>query len=117
MRGVDTRLFGERPKVKATSEQYIREIRTRSRLWLAHAITLTESTRSEHRKEAEDILAKLLPHCGKSLRIAVSGPPGVGKSSFIECLGISLSKAGKKIAVLAIDPSSPITGGSITDCP
>ncbi len=99
--------------MRITSEKYIQEIQSGSRLWLARAITLTESTRPEHRAEAEEILAKLLPTCGNSLRIAISGPPGVGKSSFIESLGLFLVKSGKKIAVLAIDPSSPITGGSI----
>lgn len=97
----------------ATTEQFISEISKGSRPWLARAITLTESTRIDHRNQAEEILSKLLPQTGKSIRLAISGPPGVGKSSFIETLGLLLTNAGKKVAVLAIDPSSPITGGSI----
>ena len=84
-----------------------------SRLALAKAITLVESTRSDHRRDAEALLAALLPLTGTSIRIAISGPPGVGKSSFIEAFGLHLTKSGKKLAVLAIDPSSPVTGGSI----
>lgn len=99
--------------MKTSIDQYVKEILSGSRPWLARAITLTESTRDDHRAQAEEILAKLLPSCGKSIRLAISGPPGVGKSSFIETLGLSLTKSGKKVAVLAIDPSSPITGGSI----
>ncbi len=97
----------------ATLEEYVREIQSGSRPWLARAITLTESTRSDHRDQAEEILAKVLSQTGNSIRLAISGPPGVGKSSFIESFGLALTRAGKKIAVLAIDPSSPLTGGSI----
>ncbi len=80
---------------------------------LAKAITLVESKRKEDRLEADLILKELLPHSGNSLRIGISGIPGVGKSSFIEVLGLELIKAGHKVAVLAVDPSSPISGGSI----
>ncbi len=96
-----------------TTHQFVEQICQGSRLWLARAITLTESTLREHRDQAEDILAALLPKTGHSLRLAISGPPGVGKSSFIEAIGKTLILRGKKVAVLAIDPSSPITGGSI----
>jgi LAO/AO transport system kinase len=89
------------------------EILNGSRVALAKAITLVESTREDHRLAAEDLLSRLLPHTGNALRIAISGPPGVGKSSFIEALGLQLVSDGHKVAVLAIDPSSPITGGSI----
>jgi LAO/AO transport system kinase len=84
-----------------------------SRAALARAITLVESTRNDHRLEAEDLLTRLLPDTGKSMRVAISGAPGVGKSSFIEAFGLHLVSEGRMVAVLAIDPSSPITGGSI----
>ena len=74
---------------------------------LARAITLAESTRADHRVEAEALLATLLPNCGKSIRVGISGAPGVGKSSFIETFGLSLVEQGHKVGVLAVDPSSP----------
>ena len=80
---------------------------------LARAITLTESTLESHQKQAQEIIQDLLPHSGKSLRIGVTGVPGVGKSTFIEALGKYLTAQGKKVAVLAIDPSSEKSGGSI----
>lgn len=80
---------------------------------LAKAITLVESHKSEDREIADKLLKEILPKSGKSLRIGISGIPGVGKSSFIEVLGLELIKAGHKVAVLAVDPSSPISGGSI----
>ena len=84
-----------------------------SRIALAKAITLVESTRPDHRHDAEELLTRLLKRTGKALRVAISGPPGVGKSTFIEAVGLHLVSAGKKLAVLAIDPSSPVGGGSI----
>jgi LAO/AO transport system kinase len=80
---------------------------------LARAITLIESTRSDHREEAEALVARLLPHTGKAIRIGISGAPGVGKSTFIEAFGLYLLGQGKRLAVLAVDPSSPLSGGSI----
>lgn len=80
---------------------------------LAKSITLIESTRPEDQDAAQAMLLKALPHSGKSWRIAISGVPGVGKSTFIESLGWMLAEAGRKVAVLAVDPSSPVTGGSI----
>ena len=80
---------------------------------LAQAITLVESTLEAHQQEAQGILQDLLPHSGKSIRIGITGVPGVGKSTFIEALGKYLTAQGKKVAVLAIDPSSEKTGGSI----
>jgi len=80
---------------------------------LARAITLVESSRGEDRAAAEALLATLLPQGGKALRIGLSGPPGVGKSTFIEAFGLFLIQAGHRVAVLAVDPSSPNTGGSI----
>jgi len=80
---------------------------------IAKAITLLESTRADHRAEADALLTELLPHTGKSLRIGISGVPGVGKSTFIEALGLMLIARGHKVAVLAVDPSSSVSGGSI----
>lgn len=84
-----------------------------SRLDLARAITLIESIRSEDQTHAQALLQKALPHTGKSVRIGISGVPGAGKSTFIETFGLMLCELGYKVAVLAIDPSSSVTGGSI----
>ena len=80
---------------------------------LAKAITLLESTRADHRVQADQLLNTLLPHTGRSLRIGLSGVPGVGKSTFIEALGLFLVEQGHRVAVLAVDPSSRLSGGSI----
>lgn len=80
---------------------------------LAKAITLVESTHPEHRQRAQELLHALLPHSGRSLRIGISGVPGVGKSTFIEALGMYLLENGHRVAVLAVDPSSTVHGGSI----
>lgn len=80
---------------------------------LAKAITLIESKRPDHHDEAQQLLNSILPQTGKSLRIGITGVPGVGKSTFIEALGLHLIQAGHRVAVLAVDPSSPIKGGSI----
>ena len=84
-----------------------------SRRALAQAITLAESTRPEHERQAQALLAEVLPHAGRSVRVGLSGVPGVGKSTFIEALGVWLADQGYKVAVLAVDPSSARTGGSI----
>ncbi len=80
---------------------------------MAKAITLLESTRGDHREEADALLAAVLPHAGQSLRLGISGVPGVGKSTFIEALGLHLIQQGHRVAVLAVDPSSSVSGGSI----
>jgi LAO/AO transport system kinase len=80
---------------------------------LARAITLVESTRPDHRAAAEALMAELLPAAGKSVRIGISGIPGAGKSTFIEAFGSHLIAQGHKVAVLAVDPSSPRSGGSL----
>jgi LAO/AO transport system kinase len=80
---------------------------------LAKAITLLESTRPDHRAQADELLNALLPHTGRSLRVGLSGVPGVGKSTFIEALGLFLVERGHRVAVLAVDPSSRVSGGSI----
>ena len=80
---------------------------------LAKAITLVESKLDTHREQAQGILEQVLPHSGDSIRIGITGVPGVGKSTFIEAFGLYLIEQGKRVAVLAVDPSSPIAGGSI----
>jgi LAO/AO transport system kinase len=80
---------------------------------LARAITLVESTRPDHRDQAEALISAVLPHAGRSIRLGISGVPGVGKSTFIEVFGLQLIAEGHRVAVLAVDPSSRRTGGSI----
>ncbi|MBU29213.1 MAG: methylmalonyl Co-A mutase-associated GTPase MeaB [Gammaproteobacteria bacterium] len=88
-------------------------IRNGERRALARAITLIESTNAMHRKDAAALLERCLPHSGQSIRIGISGVPGVGKSTFIEAFGLFLIGFGKRVGVLAVDPSSPLHGGSI----
>ncbi len=80
---------------------------------VAKTITLLESTRADHRARADALLNALLPHAGRALRLGISGVPGVGKSTFIEALGLHLTGLGHRVAVLAVDPSSNVSGGSI----
>ena len=81
---------------------------------LARAITLVESSRADHREKAERVMEACLPHTGCAVRLGITGVPGVGKSTFIEALGmLIIRERGQKLAVLAVDPSSPVTGGSI----
>jgi LAO/AO transport system kinase len=80
---------------------------------IAKAITLLESTRADHRAQGDELLTALLPHSGKAFRLGISGVPGVGKSTFIEALGLYLIERGHRVAVLTVDPSSTVSGGSI----
>ena len=96
-----------------TSDTLTRTVRQGDRRALAKAITLIESTRADHRAQADVLLDELLPHTGQSLRLGISGVPGVGKSTFIEALGLFLIDKGHRVAVLAVDPSSSVSGGSI----
>jgi LAO/AO transport system kinase len=91
----------------------LQELLSGNRRALAKAITLIESTLDTHREQAQQILEQVLPHSGNSIRIGITGVPGVGKSTFIEAFGLYLIAQGKRVAVLAVDPSSPIAGGSI----
>jgi LAO/AO transport system kinase len=84
-----------------------------SRADIARAITLVESTRPDHRMVAQQVLTELLPNTGKAIRVGITGVPGVGKSTFIDAFGTMLTGAGHRVAVLAVDPSSTRTGGSI----
>jgi LAO/AO transport system kinase len=88
-------------------------VRSGDRTALPRAITLVESTRADHRDEAQQLLLALMPSAGNAMRIGITGVPGVGKSTAIEALGMSLIEQGHRVAVLAVDPSSTRTGGSI----
>lgn len=89
------------------------EVRQGVRTSLSKAITLIESSNPTHKTQAQNLLQELLPYTGNSIRIGITGVPGAGKSTFIEAFGTMLCKMGKKVAVLAIDPSSSLSGGSI----
>ena len=91
----------------------LEEILQGNRRAMAKAITLLESTKPESFEQGQELLDSLLPHTGKALRIGITGVPGGGKSTFIEAFGLFLIKLGHRVAVLTVDPSSPITGGSI----
>jgi LAO/AO transport system kinase len=101
------------PELKNSNETLARAVLEGNRRALAQAITLIESTRADHRVAASDLLERLVPHSGHSIRLGVSGVPGVGKSTFVEALGNHVIDAGHRVAVLTVDPSSAISGGSI----
>ncbi|WP_028399119.1 methylmalonyl Co-A mutase-associated GTPase MeaB [Ectobacillus panaciterrae] len=88
-------------------------VRSDNRTLLAQAITLVESSASKHREKAQPLIGQLLPYTGNSIRIGITGVPGAGKSTFIEAFGTMLCEKGHKVAVLAVDPSSTLTRGSI----
>ncbi len=113
--GFDRLSTNERADVSpAVSAQAITQSRgPAQRRAIAKAITLLESTRADHRAQGDELLTALLPHTGGALRLGISGVPGVGKSTFIEALGVYLVERGHRVAVLAIDPSSTVSGGSI----
>ncbi|HKC50848.1 MAG TPA: methylmalonyl Co-A mutase-associated GTPase MeaB [Myxococcota bacterium] len=92
---------------------HVAGVRAGDRRVIAKTITLLESKRAEHRELGQEVLDALVPFSGRAIRVGITGPPGVGKSSFIETLGLSLVASGQSLAVLAIDPSSPVSGGSI----
>lgn len=94
-------------------DEYVDGIRRGDRVILSRAITLIESVNPEHQKLAQEVIERCLPYAGKSLRIGITGVPGAGKSTFIEAFGTFLTQHGKNIAVLAIDPSSERSKGSI----
>ena len=98
---------------KLSLEQYAAGIRAADRSVLGQAITLVESNAAGDERLAQELLLQILPETGKAQRVGISGVPGVGKSTFIDALGTRLTAAGKKVAVLAIDPSSGVTRGSI----
>jgi LAO/AO transport system kinase len=96
-----------------TLEDYASGVRSGDRVMLARAITLIESTKAEHQKLAQELLQALLPDTGKAFRVGITGVPGVGKSTAIDQLGTNLTASGHKVAVLAVDPSSTRSGGSV----
>ncbi|MFN3868554.1 MAG: methylmalonyl Co-A mutase-associated GTPase MeaB [Hyphomicrobiaceae bacterium] len=103
----------ETGRARLSAADYIAGIRAGDRAMLARAITLVESTKPEHRRISEVVLQDLLPDTGQALRLGITGVPGVGKSTTIDQLGLNLVEAGHKVAVLAVDPTSKRTGGSI----
>jgi LAO/AO transport system kinase len=94
-------------------EDYFHGVLSGDRRWIARAITLVESSRPDHREAAQRLLVELTPYAGKARRVGVSGVPGAGKSTFIEALGTTLTAGEHRVAVLAVDPSSRRSGGSI----
>ena len=92
---------------------YLEGVRAGDRRTVAKTITLLESTRSDHLALGQAVLEALVPHTGGAIRVGITGTPGVGKSTFIEALGLHLIARGHKVGVLAVDPSSPRSGGSI----
>lgn len=95
------------------AEEYRKAIVAGDRRALARAITLVESRRAERRALGQEVLDLLIAETGRAIRVGITGPPGSGKSSFIEALGLHILDRGLRVAVLAVDPSSPVTGGSI----
>jgi LAO/AO transport system kinase len=102
-----------KPSLEATDQKLVEGVMAGQPRPLAKAITLIESTRRDHQIRAQGVLEALLPSTGGSIRVGISGAPGSGKSTFIEALGLRLIGQGKRVAVLAVDPSSSISGGSI----
>jgi LAO/AO transport system kinase len=94
-------------------EEYYAGVRAGDVAVLARALTLIESSSPRHQRPAEELLTRLLPHTGRSVRVGITGVPGVGKSTFIEALGVRLIGRVSRVAVLAVDPSSGVSGGSI----
>jgi len=100
-------------KLKLSVDDYVKGVLAGDRMMLARAITLIESNAPHHFDTAQAVLKQLLPHTGQAIRIGITGVPGAGKSTFIEALGMMLTAQGHKVAVLAVDPTSSLTRGSI----
>ena len=105
--------FTRRKKRRLTTEEYVEGILAGNITTLSQAITLIESSNPDHYAQAQEIIERCLPHAGKSVRIGITGVPGAGKSTFIEAIGDMVTSLHHKLAVLAIDPSSERSGGSI----
>jgi len=103
----------EAPTLSLSAAEFARGVRAWDATVLARAITLVESTAAQHTAVAAELMKMLLPHRDHSVRIGITGVPGVGKSTFIEAFGLYLCEAGHRVAVLAVDPTSAISGGSI----
>lgn len=102
-----------RKRRRLTVDDYVEGVRGGDRAVLGRAITLVESNSERDQDTAQELLVRIMPETGNSMRVGITGVPGVGKSTFIEALGCNLIEAGKRVAVLAVDPSSGRTGGSI----
>lgn len=100
-------------RARPSTDELAKGVRAQNTAMLARAITLVESRNPNHKPDAQDLLLNLLPDTGGALRIGITGVPGVGKSTFIEAFGTTLCELGKRVAVLAVDPTSSRTGGSI----
>ncbi len=105
--------FIKRKKKPLSIDEYVSGILKGDVMILSRAVTLLESSRPDHQKTAQEIISKCLPYSGKSIRIGITGVPGAGKSTFIEAIGLNIIEKGHKVAVLAIDPSSERSKGSI----
>lgn len=112
MQSINPNLQFQRRRTPSVSE-YVEAILQGNRVMLSQAITLIESTKTAHQDLAQEIIEQCLPHAGKSIRIGITGTPGVGKSTFIEAFGTHITQGGSQVAVLAIDPSSQMSRGSI----
>jgi LAO/AO transport system kinase len=110
---IKNRIKNARKRQQLSVDDYVLRIRKGDRVTLGKAITLIESTRLEHRSLAREVIEKCLPFANDSFRLGITGVPGVGKSTFIESLGLHILEKGRKLAVLAIDPTSTMTSGSI----
>jgi len=117
MKGVDgPQAISNRARKKRKQlsvDDYVDGVLNQNRTILARAITLIESNADAHRETGQEVIQRLLPHSGNSVRLGITGVPGAGKSTFVESLGVRLCEKGKKVAVLAVDPSSSLSGGSI----
>ncbi len=107
-------MANESPRRRELSvDEYLDGVRARDMTVLPRALTLIESSHPDHQRLAEELLTRLLPDTSRGMRVGVTGAPGVGKSTFIEAVGLQLIQSGRRVAVLAVDPSSGKTGGSI----
>ncbi|MEM9185089.1 MAG: methylmalonyl Co-A mutase-associated GTPase MeaB [Planctomycetota bacterium] len=102
-----------RGRHKLTLDEHYEGVLARDIAVLARTLTLMESSNPDHQVRAEELLTRLMPHTGNSVRVGITGAPGVGKSTFIESFGMHLVEQGHRVAVLAVDPSSGVSGGSI----
>ncbi len=105
--------MGEERSTPLSLDAYVAGVRAGDRPVLGRAITLVESDREDQKDVAQELLAHLLPYTGRAHRVGISGVPGVGKSTFIDALGTLLTGRGQRVAVLAVDPTSAVSGGSI----